>query len=98
MSLSVAGLGYLLFVKARDITGVAEVVHELATNAAKYGALSEPNGQVYLEWSHAPGGQLRLRWTKTGGPAVIDAMLTQPKGDARFNWRKELICEFALPA
>jgi hypothetical protein len=45
MSLSVAGLGYLLFVKARDITGVAEVVHELATNAAM--AKSMWNGRMH---------------------------------------------------
>jgi PAS domain S-box-containing protein len=98
----------LLEPSAAQAIGV--VLHELATNAAKYGALSEPNGQVYLEWSHAPGGQLLLRWTETGGPAVqeptrtgvgsriIGAMLTQLKGDARFDWRKDgLICELALP-
>ena len=89
---------------------IAVTLHELATNAAKYGALSQPNGQVHLEWSHAADGQLRLRWTETGGPAVqepirrgvgsriIDGMITQLKGKARFDWRKDgLVCEITLP-
>ena len=86
---------------------IAVTLHELATNAAKYGALSQPNGQVRLEWSHPADGQLHLRWTETGGPAVqeptrrgvggriIDGMITQLK--ARFDWRKDgLVCELAL--
>ena len=89
---------------------IAVALHELATNAAKYGALSTPNGQVCLQWSHAADdGQLLLRWTETGGPAVqeptrtgvgrriIDGMITQLKGSARFDWRKDgLVCELAL--
>jgi two-component sensor histidine kinase len=88
---------------------VAVTLHELATNAAKYGALSHPNGQVHLEWSHAADGQLHLRWTETGGPAVhepartgvgsriIEGMIAQHGGKARFDWRKDgLVCELAL--
>jgi PAS domain S-box-containing protein len=88
---------------------IAVTLHELATNAAKYGALSQPNGQVYLEWSEAANGQLRLRWTETGGPVVqeparkgvgsriIEGMITQLKGKARFDWRQDgLVCEISL--
>ena len=47
-------------------------VHELATNAAKYGALSAPAGQVTISWSVLPGSprQLTLCWQERGGPSV----------------------------
>ena len=47
--------------------------HELATNAAKYGALSSPSGGVDVDWSIDRQGnteQLNLRWVERGGPAV----------------------------
>lgn len=47
-------------------------LHELATNAAKYGALAAPGGQVHIGWSVTKGVDpvLHLRWKETGGPAV----------------------------
>ena len=51
---------------------IAVTLHELATNAAKYGALSAAKGQIELKWSHKADGRLILRWTETGGPAVQD--------------------------
>jgi two-component sensor histidine kinase len=47
-------------------------VHELATNAAKYGALSVSAGQVSISWSVMPGEprQLTLCWQERGGPPV----------------------------
>jgi PAS domain S-box-containing protein len=88
---------------------VALVLHELATNATKYGALALANGQIDLSWSHEPGGQLNLRWTEVGGPPVatptrqglggwiIKQMIGQLGGEVRFDWRPEgLVCEIAL--
>jgi PAS domain S-box-containing protein len=51
---------------------LAMAVHELATNATKYGALSAPGGRVAITWSLDGGisGTLRLRWAETGGPLV----------------------------
>jgi two-component sensor histidine kinase len=49
---------------------VAATLHELATNAAKYGALSAANGRVDLKWSHEAGGELDLLWKETDGPKV----------------------------
>ena len=48
-------------------------VHELATNAAKHGALSVPRGRVSVSWrveGGTPGRVLRLRWSEAGGPPV----------------------------
>jgi PAS domain S-box-containing protein len=88
---------------------IAVALHELATNAAKYGALSSADGRVDLTWTHAADGQLDLRWTETGGPRVqppthqgfgtrvVKQMSGQLKGDARFDWRAEgLCCEITL--
>ena len=50
------------------------MLHELATNAAKHGALSSPDGRVELAWSLASvagDDRLRLVWRESGGPAVV---------------------------
>jgi two-component sensor histidine kinase len=51
----------------------ALVIHELATNAAKYGSLSEPDGQVIIDWNIQMDGsepQLSFAWIERGGPPV----------------------------
>ena len=88
---------------------IAVIVHELATNAAKYGALSVPDGHVQVDWSCGPNGRLILRWTETGGPTVksptrkgfgtrvIENMIKGEKGETRFDWRPDgLACEIAI--
>jgi two-component sensor histidine kinase len=90
---------------------IAVVLHELATNAAKYGALSGAKGQVRVEWSCVANGQLVLRWIEAGGPPVnpparkgfgtrmIETMIRGHEGgDVRLNWHPEgLACEILLP-
>jgi PAS domain S-box-containing protein len=49
---------------------MAVVLHELATNAAKYGPLSLDGGKVDVTWTFGEDGQLLLSWTETGGPPV----------------------------
>lgn len=48
---------------------LALTLHELGTNASKYGALSVPGGMVHLDWT-LNAGQLQLTWRETGGPKV----------------------------
>ena len=48
----------------------AMVVHELATNAVKYGAWSRVGGRVDIRWSHDGDGKLVFTWTEHGGPPV----------------------------
>ncbi|MGO4524917.1 PAS domain S-box protein [Microvirga sp. 2MCAF35] len=56
----------------RTALAIAMAIHELATNAAKYGALSVPPGCVVITWTLAPGeaSRLILRWEEKGGPPV----------------------------
>ncbi len=56
-------------VGAEAATNVALVVHELATNAAKYGALSVPGGRVHISWTVA-NGRFALSWEEKGGPVI----------------------------
>ena len=88
---------------------IAITLHELATNAAKYGALAVPDGQVELKWSHDANGRLQLRWTELNGPKVrepthkgfggriIEQMIAQRSGTTHFDWRADgLVCEITL--
>jgi PAS domain S-box-containing protein len=54
------------------ITSFALVFHELATNAAKYGAFSAASGQVAIKWSFIEGG-LQIIWRERGGPPVTSS-------------------------
>jgi PAS domain S-box-containing protein len=52
---------------------LAMVLHELVTNAAKYGALSTPHGRVEVNWDHGPGkdaANLTIAWRELRGPAI----------------------------
>lgn len=85
-------------------------IHELATNAAKYGALSVHHGHVDIRW-RIDGDDLTLTWEETGGPpvtapatrgfgtrSVIASVETQLQGEATFNWQAEgLICRLRIP-
>jgi two-component sensor histidine kinase len=51
---------------------IAMALHELCTNAIKYGSLSNDSGTVYLTWQVSPGSpsMLRIEWREQGGPPV----------------------------
>jgi two-component sensor histidine kinase len=88
---------------------IGVTLHELATNAAKYGALSVAEGQVRVEWSRAED-RLVVRWTEAGGPPakpptrkgfgtrLMQSMIDSVKGWVQLDWRAEgLACEIAVP-
>jgi PAS domain S-box-containing protein len=58
-----------LNIPPKTAVSLALAVHELATNAGKYGALSEAAGQVEIRWV-AEDGRLKLVWRERGGPPV----------------------------
>ncbi len=94
-------------VKPKVAQALAIVLHELTTNAAKYGGLSARHGQVELNWVAVSEHLLLLTWSETGGPIVAtpsrrgfgtQMMETLIKidlaGELRFDWRAEgLVCE-----
>lgn len=86
------------------------VLHELTTNAAKYGALSQTDGHVEIKWVRLADDLVLLTWIEKGGPVITqptrqgfgtNLMETLIKldlgGELRFDWRAEgLLCEIKL--
>jgi PAS domain S-box-containing protein len=99
-----------LMLEPNTAQAIGMTLHELATNAAKYGALSAPDGHLHVEWSRTENNQVALRWIETGGPPVepptregfgtqlMQAMIGGlPKGTMSFDWRAEgLACEIVV--
>lgn len=77
----VQAAGPELRLSPRAALAVAMALHELATNAAKYGALSNERGKVLIDWSADGAGHFRLTWREVGGPPVA------PPGRAGFGTR-----------
>jgi PAS domain S-box-containing protein len=89
---------------------IALALHELATNAAKYGALSTEQGHVELSWYTEPG-RLQFVWTEVDGPKVTipsrrgygtrvlkGGIESQLGGRVNFDWHPEgLRCCFSVP-
>ena len=94
----------------RSATSLALVFHELATNAAKYGALSKDEGRVSVSWERQDD-ILNIQWREGGGPS-IEAEPSQTGfgsalarntihrlgGTFALNWREQgLVADFGLP-
>ena len=86
--------------KASQVTPVGLILHELATNAVKHGALSVDEGRVELSWINEPEGR-HLLWVEHGGPLVgtkgddgfgntlIERMLVSINATVERDWRPE---------
>lgn len=66
----IAVVGPEVMLDARAYSVLALVLHELATNAAKYGALSVGLGRLSLTWQRLDGGDCEIRWLERDGPIV----------------------------
>jgi two-component sensor histidine kinase len=96
-------------VGSKAATALTLVFHELATNAAKYGALSVDGGRVEITW-HLEGDHVQVHWCETGGPAVTAApqrqgfgtrllrgSLNQLAGEITYEWAQSgLVCIIRL--
>jgi len=96
---------------SKSALALSLAIHELATNAAKYGALSTPRGRVAIRWALTKTGGLDLSWTESGGPAVGEptrrgfgstlierALAMETDGQATLRYLpKGVVCEVALP-
>jgi len=102
--------GPVLTLEPSVAQSMAMIIHELATNAARHGALCAAGGRVMVDWQQDDRERLVFRWTEVGGPPVgerrssgqgckmIDKTAQSLKGLARFDWRPEgLVFELSAP-
>jgi two-component sensor histidine kinase len=98
-----------LALEAKSAQTIAMVLHELTTNAVKYGALSVPSGRLLVEWSRGET-QLVIRWSEAGGPpvkppsrqgfgtGVVGRVVDDLEGKLQFDWNPAgLACEIIIP-
>jgi two-component sensor histidine kinase/CheY-like chemotaxis protein len=97
---------------ADAVQPLSMALHELATNAAKYGALSDPGGRVEVSWQQEPAtGAVRLRWAELDGPPIlapperrgfgstlVDSVCRgQLGGQAEVHWHTDgLVCDIGI--
>lgn len=99
-----------LRLRPKSAVALSMALHELGTNALKYGALSVEHGTVAVRWSTS-GGRFRLRWEERGGPTVVPparrgfgsrmiehGLAAELRGEARIDWRPEgVVCTIDAP-
>jgi PAS domain S-box-containing protein len=68
----IAAQGTDVQIGGKALTSIALLLHEFATNAAKYGALSEPTGRIDISWTTEEDA-LELIWAEHGGPSLEGA-------------------------
>jgi two-component sensor histidine kinase/DNA-binding response OmpR family regulator len=96
----VAAIGPSVVLSPETAQAVAMAIHELATNAVKYGSLSCEAGRVDAGWGYADG-TLTIQWVESGGPSVmapktkgfgtkiISSLHGPDRGEVTFDWKPE---------
>ncbi len=91
--------GPRLVLPASDVQALSMVIHELATNAVKYGSLAQPGGSLRVAWERLPGRTARLEWREEGpariegpraggfGSRLVAQLMRQLKGTIHYDWR-----------
>jgi light-regulated signal transduction histidine kinase (bacteriophytochrome) len=104
--------GAPVLLTSKAALAVSLAVHELVTNAAKYGALSRPGGRITVDWRRQDSGGIQLSWRESGGPLVTAptrrgfgstlierALAMETGGHASVHYlRGGVVCEVFLPA
>jgi PAS domain S-box-containing protein len=98
-----------LMLEQQPAQAIALALHELTTNAVKYGALSIPSGRIDLSWRQQSGNRLFMHWVETGGPQVapplhkgfgtrvMTRICEQLNGELKFDWNADgLICDIVI--
>lgn len=65
-------VGPQVYLSAQQALGLSLAIHELATNATKYGALSRPEGRITIRWDKQEDDRFTFDWQETGGPLVTE--------------------------
>jgi light-regulated signal transduction histidine kinase (bacteriophytochrome) len=103
--------GVDLVLTSKSALALSLAIHELATNAAKYGALSSAGGRVSIKWTRMETGGLNLSWTERGGPPVNPptrrgfgstlierALAMETDGQAILRYLPDgVVCDVSLP-
>jgi PAS domain S-box-containing protein len=88
-----------LVLPAYDVQALSMVIHELATNAVKYGSLAQPEGSLRVAWTRLPARGVRLEWREEApvgieapreggfGSRLVAQLMTQLRGEVRYDWR-----------
>jgi PAS domain S-box-containing protein len=101
--------GTMLPLRPAAAQSIALIVHELVTNAVKYGALSNAEGRVHIDWRRSKD-TITIRWREDGGPetqapttrgvgsTVIERAAAQLEGSVVYHWPTTgLVFEFHIP-
>jgi PAS domain S-box-containing protein len=98
--------GETLLIRADRVQHLSMIFHELATNSAKYGALSVSSGKLGVQWRVVGEAHVLIEWTESGGPRVDGAPARQGFGSSLIrsiasrragesitqDWRTEGLC------